>query len=112
MATYAHELLRARKDLDGRIKVLELKKGTSAGQLAVARAGGSSGPLAAEGGAWDALARAEAQIADADALAEVEAALAPGAEADAATEQRFRERMKDAEADRALQALKAKLGKT
>jgi phage shock protein A len=111
MASYAAELLRARRELDQRIKELDIKKGTLAQGLAAARSSGP-GVLVAEGKPWDALARAEAQIDDQAALAEVDAMLGdPLAEGDALVEQKLREKMKEAQADDALAEMKKRMGK-
>jgi phage shock protein A len=110
MASYAKELLTARRELEQRIKSLELRKGTLAQEVASARRAGG-GPLAAEGQAWDALARAEDRIALDDAMAEVDAAMDPAAEADAETYARFRQHLREVQADQALAELKQKMGK-
>lgn len=110
MAAYAKELLDARRELEQRIKALELRKHTLAQEVAAARSAGG-GALAAEGQAWDALARAEDTIALDDALAEVDAAMDPTAEGDAVAEQNFRRKMAEARADAELAELKKRMGK-
>jgi phage shock protein A len=109
MATYAAELLRGRREVERRLKELELRKGTLAQDLAVAR--GGSRAVAAQGAPGDALARAEEAIAKDAILAELDAELGdPLTSGDAAVEARFREKMKEAQAEVELAALKKKLG--
>jgi phage shock protein A len=97
----AKQLLEARRALAQRITAFELKKHTLAGQLSVARGGGSV--LRAEGKHWDALARAEERIAEADALAELEGdAIISGSS-------RVDEALEELRAKRALDELKARL---
>jgi phage shock protein A len=73
-AGYAIELNRSRKQADTKLKILKLRKGTMATQIAAARSGGDS-PFGHDNEVWDKFARAEEQIDDATIQAEVEAAL-------------------------------------
>ncbi len=73
-AGYAIELNRSRKQADVQLKILKLKKGTMATQIAAARSGGDS-PFGHDNEVWDKFARAEEQIDDATIQAEVDAAL-------------------------------------
>ena len=108
-AGYAIELNRSRKKADTKLKILKLKKGTMAAQIASARSGGDS-PFGHDNEVWDKFARAEEAI-DAEAIeAEVDAAMdgedvdgsaLPVAELNAATTQ--------ADADLALASLKSKM---
>ncbi len=109
-AGYAIELNRSRKQADTKLKILKLKKGTMATQIAAARSGGSS-PFGHDDEVWDKFARAEEKIDEAAIQAEVDAALdgddgtgqplMPEADLSAATG--------EADADAALAALKAKM---
>jgi phage shock protein A len=86
LARHAIELNRSRKQLETRLKILKLKKGTLATQLASAR--GGKDPLH-DDELFDKLAVAEERIdADAD-LAEVDASLAGESAADAELDRRL-----------------------
>jgi phage shock protein A len=73
-AGYAIELNRSRKQADTKLRILKLRKGTMATQIAAARSGGDS-PFGHDNEVWDKFARAEEQIDDATIQAEVDAAL-------------------------------------
>lgn len=101
-AGHASKLLAARRELSARVTGLELKQRTLAMQVAAARQPGG-GALAASGQAWDALERAEARIADAEATASLDAELG-GHEADA----KLAAGLAQARADVALAELKSR----
>lgn len=73
-AGYAIELNRSRKQVETKLKILKLKKGTMATQIAAARSGGSS-PFGHDNELFEKFAKAEERI-DAEAIqAEVNAAM-------------------------------------
>jgi phage shock protein A len=71
---YAIELNRSRKTAETKLKILKLKKGTMATQIAAARSG-TGNVFGQSDAAFDKLARAEEKIDDDALMAEVEAAL-------------------------------------
>lgn len=73
-AGYAAELNRSRKQVETRLRMLEMKKGTMANQIAAARAGGNA--FGQSDALFDKLAQAEGRIDDEALLAE---ALSEGA---------------------------------
>lgn len=79
-AGYAIELNRSRKTAETKLRILKLKKGTMAQQIAQARSGNTSA-FGHDDEVWDRFARAEERIEDEAIQTEVDAALA-GEEAD------------------------------
>jgi phage shock protein A len=77
-AGYAIQLNRSRKDAETKLRILKLKKGTLATQLAAARSG-TGNALGLDDEVFDRFARAEDKIENEAAMAEVDAEL--GAEA-------------------------------
>lgn len=105
--TYAIQLNRSRKLVETRLRILKLKKGTMAQQIAAARAGGAV--FGDDNGVWDRMKRAEERIEEQVIAAEVDELLGmedgPSSEALAALESQTRE----LGADSALAELKAKM---
>ena len=106
-AGYAIELNRSRKQADTKLKILKLKKGTLATQLAAARSGGDS-PFGHDNEVWEKFARAEEQIDDAAIKAEVDAAL-DGEDIDGAPLMVASAPVAPGDADAALAQLKASM---
>jgi phage shock protein A len=101
----AAALLKVHRELAQRLTAFQLKQGTLAVQLEATRSS-SGGKTKAAGPAWDAFERAEARIADADALAQLDAELAnPEAEKDAEIDRR----LAGLRGDDALAELKSKM---
>jgi phage shock protein A len=73
-AGYAIELNRSRKTFESKLKMLKLKKGTMATQIAAARSG-TGNPFGHDDSAFDKLAKAEERIDDEAIAAEVQAAM-------------------------------------
>lgn len=73
-AGYAIELNRSRKQVDTKLKILKLKKGTMATQIAAARSGGSS-PFGQSNELFEKFERAEERIDEEAIQAEVNAAM-------------------------------------
>lgn len=71
---YAVELNRSRKKVETRLRILELKKGTMATQLAAARSGGGDA-FGNDNDVWDRFDRAEDKIDEEAIAAEVHAAM-------------------------------------
>jgi len=107
---YAVELNRSRKQVEARLKMLKLKKGTMATQIAAARSGTSS-PFGHTDDAFERFARAEEGIEDEAIAAEVQAALDGDDELGAMElESKILAAGNEAgDADAALAALKAKV---
>ena len=103
MAHYAAGLLKARREFQRKLGGLQLKKGTLAAQLAVARTGDD--PLKA-GKSFDELARLEDKMEDQAALAELDELLLKEQGVD---EVRLKEQMKRAAVEDDLKALKDKM---
>ena len=104
MAHYAGGLLKARRDFQRKLAGLQLKKGTLAAQLAVARSGGED-PLRG-GKAFEELARLEDKMEDQAALAELDELILKEQGVD---ELRLKEQMKRAAVEDDLKALKDKM---
>jgi len=73
-ASYAIELNRSRKKVESRLKILKLKKGTMATQLAAARSGNGN-PFGQDDSVFERLAEAEDRIDDETIAAEVQSAM-------------------------------------
>jgi phage shock protein A len=73
-AGYAIELNRSRKKAETKLKMLKLRKGTMATQIAAARGGGDN-PFSTDNELWDKLQRAEDAINAEEIEAEVDAAM-------------------------------------
>lgn len=73
-ASYAIELNRSRKKVESRLKILKLKKGTMATQIAAARSGNGNA-FGHDNSVFDKLAAAEERIDDEAIAAEVQAAM-------------------------------------
>jgi phage shock protein A len=112
-AGYAIELNRSRKKVETKLKILKLKKGTMATQIAAARSGGAS-PFGHDDAVWDKFQRAEEKIDEEAIQAEVDAAL-KGEEADGSpigwedVDTASASKPAATEADFALAELKAKM---
>jgi len=108
-AGYAIELNRSRKQVEARLKVLKLKKGTMASQIAAARSGGKS--LGVDGELFEKLERAEEAIDEEAIRAEVDAELSgdDDRELDAALAALPAPAEETDRADDPLAALKAKM---
>jgi phage shock protein A len=106
-ASYAIELNRSRKQVETRLQILKLKKGTMAQQIAAARAGGQV--FGDDKGVWERMQRAEERIEEQAIAAEVDELLGmeetDSSEALAALEASAR----SVGADDALAQLKAKM---
>ncbi len=109
-AGYAVQLNRSRKQVEARLKMLKLKKGTMATQIAAARSG-TGNPFGHSDDAFERFARAEEGIEDESIAAEVQAALDGEDELGAMElESKILAAGNDAgDADAALAALKAKV---
>jgi len=79
-AGYAIQLNKSRKTAEAKLRILKLKKGSMAAQLAAARSGNTN-PFGQDDEVWDRFARAEEMIDKGAIEAEVDAAL-QGEEAD------------------------------
>ncbi len=73
-AGYAIQLNRSRKTAEAKLRILKLKKGSMAAQLAAARTGNTN-PFGQDDEVWDCFARAEEMIDEDTIKAEVDAAL-------------------------------------
>jgi phage shock protein A len=106
-ASYAIELNRSRKQVETRLQIIKLKKGTMAQQIAAARAGGQV--FGDDKGVWERMQRAEERIEEQAIAAEVDELLGmeetDSSEALAALEASAR----SVGADDALAQLKAKM---
>ena len=110
-AGYAAELNNSRKQAETRLKMLKMRKGTMASQIASARSGGSS-TFGNESELFDRLDKAGERIDEGTVAAEVEAAMA-GDELDAGTRMSDLEQSSvDSQSDDALAELKARMGAT
>jgi phage shock protein A len=107
--SYAIQLNKSRKLVETRLKILKLKRGTMAQQIAAARAGGQV--FGDDGGVWEKMKRAEERIEEQAIAAEVDELLgmeeAQSGEALAALESQT----KEVGAESALAELKAKMDK-
>jgi chromosome segregation ATPase len=101
---FVAELLRARRELDVKLRGLQAREGTVAAELAALEEGGN--PFATEGGAWDRMDDAERKVED--AAAEAEGEMEGVDAADAASDQ-VRRVGREARAEEELEALKRKL---
>lgn len=108
-ASYAIELNRSRKQVETKLRVLELKKGTMANQIAAARAGGDA--FGRSGELFDEFTRAEDRIDEESVMAEVEAELGgeEGRRGDAGLEADLARAEEGGGGDDALAALKARM---
>ena len=107
-AGYAAELNNSRKQAETRLKMLKMRKGTMASQIASARSGGSS-TFGNEAELFDKLDKAEERIDEGVVAAEVDVAMA-SEEADAAERAADIEQASaESETDDALAELKAKM---
>lgn len=110
--TYAIQLNRSRKLVETRLKILKLKRGTLAQQIAAARAGGAM--FGDDKGVWDRMKRAEERIEEQVIAAEVDELL--GMEdpqsAEAVTELlgALESQVNQVGAESALAELKARMG--
>lgn len=102
---YAIELNRSRKEVETRLKILKLKRGSMATQIAAARSGGKT--VFSTDEAFDRLERAEELIDEEAIEAEVSAALEGEDESTADLENERLDPAARADADEALAALKA-----
>jgi len=106
-STYAIQLNSSRKLVETRLRILKLKKGTMAQQIAAARAGGQV--FGDDGGVWDRMKKAEERIEEHVIAAEVDELLgmeeSTSSEALAALESQTHQ----LGADSALAELKAKM---
>jgi phage shock protein A len=105
MAHYASGLLKARREFQRKLGGLQLKKGTLAAQLAVARSGGENDPLRA-GKAFEELQRLEDKLEDQAAFDELDELVLKEQGVD---EVRLKEQMKRAAVEDDLKALKDKM---
>ncbi len=115
-ASYAIRLNKSRKTFESKLKMLKLKKGTMAAQLAVNKDGGN--PMSTENELWDRFERMEDAIDDEVIQAEVDTAMESGGISEAEFEAALRRssgtgggELGSGESDSgdALAALKAKM---
>ncbi len=107
-ASYAIELNRSRKQVETRLQILKLKKGTMAQQIAAQRTGGNI--FGDDNGVWERMAKAEERIEEQAIAAEVDELLGmdDGSSQQAAL-QALETQTNTLGADNALAQLKAKM---